>query len=724
MSKKKKKQTQGPAELSWFYLKPFLKYLRPHRLRLLAAFLAMLSVGFFGSFSILLLKYPLDILFGGGRKKQAQAAVEKALEENRAVLAQAAAGAWESGAPPGQEALLAAVEQLSAALEARGASDEPDKAEKQAKTKLGEKLPFLKKIRERAEAQWAPVKAGFERRQAAFEAWMSARPLDALWLFAGILIGFTLFKSVAEYMANFFLAWTLYHTIIKIKEDIFAHIMRMDYAFFIRRTTGFLESRISGDVVKIKGIFDVLISDAVQQPIQLVFLIVVLFIISPQLTLISLGAVVVGFWPLVYFARQIRKVTKKSKRKEDELSSSTDESLRNFRVVKIFGAEDYEIRKFRRLNDRLFRLFMNRRVARFASSPIMEVVGSVGVGLVLIVGGILVLGARGKAPILEPAPFMVYLIALSRFYTPMKKLSRLNINWQEASVSAGRILEMFRIEREVAEAPDALAVPDVRQAIEFKNVCFTYGEKPVLRDINLRLEVGKVVAMVGRSGAGKSTLANMLPRLFDPTGGAIEIDGVDARRLKLRDLRALFGVVTQDTVLFNDSVEANIAYGVDEIDEERVVAAAKAAHAHEFIEEMEGGHGYKTIIGQGGQRLSGGQRQRLAIARALYRDPQVLIFDEATSSLDVESERHVQRAIDNLLRGRTALIIAHRLSTIRHADEIVVLHEGRIVERGTHAALMGLGGEYWKLYHLAAEQHGGAAGEGAAAAELAESASN
>ena len=258
-----------------------------------------------------------------------------------------------------------------------------------------------------------------------------------------------------------------------------------------------------------------------------------------------------------------------------------------------------------------------------------------------------------------------------------------------------------------AEAPDAIPVHGFDHCIEFKNVSFAYGEKKVLDNINFRLERGKVVALVGHTGSGKTTLANLPTRLFDPIEGVVEIDGVDVRRLKLDGLRQLFGVVTQDIDLFNESVENNIAYAKDSIDKERLIGSAKAAFAHDFILELDGGKGYQSNIGESGRSLSGGQRQRIAIARALYRNPQILIFDEATSALDVESERYVQQAIDNLLEGRTALIIAHRLSTIRHADEILVMKEGRIVERGKHEDLLAQKGEYWEFHKISADLESG-----------------
>jgi len=322
---------------------------------------------------------------------------------------------------------------------------------------------------------------------------------------------------------------------------------------------------------------------------------------------------------------------------------------------------------------------------------------------VLVLGGILVLGPGDRKPILEPTYFLLYILTCSRFYTPLKKISRLNINWQEAKVSANRIQEVLHTLPAVRESANPKPIARLDRTIEFQNVSFAYGEKQVLSQVSFAIPAGKVVALVGPSGAGKTTIANLLPRLMDPTAGRVLFDGIDARELSLSDLRQMFGVVTQDTVLFNDTVERNIAYTDKEIDRERLVRAAQAAYADDFIRNLRGGDGYKTIIGQSGQRLSGGQRQRLAIARALYRDPQILIFDEATSSLDVESEKNVQAAIDNLLQDRTALLIAHRLSTIRHADEILVLRNGEIIERGNHHDLMELRGEYWKQNRLAAD---------------------
>ncbi|MCX7011917.1 MAG: ABC transporter ATP-binding protein, partial [Candidatus Sumerlaeota bacterium] len=565
------------TEPNWRYVRPFVKYLRPHKWRLAAAFVAMLAVGVFGSFSLLLLIQPVSILFGAGRAKEAEQAVEKTLEKNRKVFERAVEERGAEGAE--NDPLYGALEELSGALSQREEVRKKGVVEKGAPSQLVQSLPLVQRARDWWDREVAPLKAWYDRNKKAAEAWLQGNPLLALWLFAGLLIGFTMVQAAAEYLSKYLLSYALYDAVIKIKQDIFSHIMHLDYAFFIKRTTGFLESRVSSDVTQIKDIFDALISDGVQQPILLVCTVAVLYIISPQLTIIALVGVAIGFWPLAHFAKQIRSVTRKSRRKVDELSSSIEESLRNFRVVKIFGAEEHEIGKFRALNKRLFKMFMSRRVARFASSPIMEIIGAAAGGVVLVIGGYLVLGTKTQAPILDSSKFLVYLLALTRFYSPMKKLSRVNLSWQEAAVSAARIREMFDTKPVVVEAPNAQPIDCVKKAIEFKHVAFSYGEKPVLEDINLRIEVGKVVALVGRSGAGKSTLANMLPRLFDPTAGAIEVDGVDMRRLKLADVRRLFGVVTQDTVLFNDTVEENIAYAAAAVDPERLLAASKAAYA-------------------------------------------------------------------------------------------------------------------------------------------------
>lgn len=700
-----KKNMHAPAstyEVRGFFLRPFVKYLRPHYWRIAIALFSMIAVGFFGSFSILMLKTPLEILFGAGRQKQAAVQLEQAVKDaaeplNRLLTQEAPAGT------PQKDAQLA-FEAVKQALAEKEAADAQDDIQSQAPKRMLQSLPGAKQIEAWVNQNFSPLKERFKVRKAQFEDWVRRDKREALWLFAFILVLFTTLKGAAEYIAKYHLAHTLYHAMVSLKEDIFRHIIGLDYGFFIKRTTGFLESRVNSDVGRVRVIFDAIISDGVQQPIMLFFHLVVLFVISPRLTWIALLGMLVAFIPLYYFARQIKKVTRKSKHKEDELNSTMEESLRNYRVVKIFGGEHFEVGKFHDLNQKMFKLFIQRRIARFASSPIMEIIGSVAAAAVLVIGGMLVVGQPDKDPILEPSAFVVYLIVCTRFYGPLKKLSRMNVNWTEARVSASRILEMLHVEPEVQERPDARPIQRLEHAIELRNVTFSYGDAVVLKDINFSIPRGKIVALVGRSGSGKSTIANLLPRLFDPTGGAIFFDGQDARDLKLADLRHLFGVVTQDTILFNDTVEANIAYAQDNVDRERVKRCAQAAFAHDFVLQLDGGRGYKTVVGQGGQSLSGGQRQRLAIARALYRDPDVLILDEATSSLDTESERYVQEAIDNLLRGRTALIIAHRLSTIQHADEILVLEGGTIVERGSHEQLLEADGEYRKLYHMAVER--------------------
>lgn len=702
MPKDNKHAPVSEYEPQGFFLRPFMKYLRPHWWRLVIALVAMVFVGFFGAFSLLMLKTPLEILFGAGRQEQAAVLLEEAVEQSRAPLQDALTRLPAN--TDSEKQAVQALQRLSAALDEKNAADAQEKLDSQAPKRMLEGVPGYQKIKAFSDARLNPIKIRLEAQKVKFEEWIRRDKHEALWLFACILVVFTACKGAAEYISKYHLAHTMYHVMVSIKEDIFKHIIGLDYGFFIKRTTGFLESRISSDVNRIRSILESLISDGFQQPIMLFFYFFGLLYISPRLTVIAMIGIVFAFGPLYFFARQIKKVTRKSKRKEDELNSTMEESLRNFRVVKVFGGEEYEIRKFHELNHKLFGLFIQRRIARFASSPIMEVIGSFAAGAVLLVGGFLVVGAPDQDPILEPSSFVVYLLLCTRFYAPLKKLSRMNVNWSEARISASRILEMLHTEPEVRERPDAKPISELKGGIEFQDVSFAYGEAPVLDRINFRIDRGRVVALVGRSGSGKSTIANLLPRLFDPTGGRINFDGVDARDLKIADLRRLFGVVTQDTVLFNDTVETNIAYGESKIDHERVVQCAKAAFADEFVRQLDGGLGYKTVVGQSGQSLSGGQRQRLAIARALYRDPQVLILDEATSSLDVESERYVQEAIDNLLRGRTALIIAHRLSTIRQADEILVLDGGKIVERGDHESLLAAQGEYWKLYRMAVER--------------------
>jgi subfamily B ATP-binding cassette protein MsbA len=528
------------------------------------------------------------------------------------------------------------------------------------------------------------------------------------WL-AGFIAFMALLSGLFEFGFNYNLSYAIYGAIIALKSEIFRHVLDQDMRFFNERSVGFLMNRVTGDVQAVGQVFDVVIKDGLLQSFRMVFLFSLLVYLQWHMTALLLLFIVPTFAILAFFARSLRKVARKQKKRQDVLSAAMNESLGNIRLVKALATEDLECERFDEHNAKLFHYEMNRRLAKFAASPIMECLGAFAIATALIWASWAVFSEK----IMDPSDFMVYAGTLILFYKPIKSLSKMNVNWQNGAISAERMGEMLSLHPAVTDPPQGVAPVEldaVREGIAVHDVTFAYDQKIVLDHVTIRLPAGTTTAIVGRSGSGKTTLANLLLRLYDPDSGHIEIDDRDIRNFRLRELRSHFGIVTQETLLFDDTVAGNIAYGTrdgrnpnggrGEVNMKLVVAAGKAANAHEFIMALDGGLGYLSPVGPRGGSLSGGQRQRLAIARAFYRDPQILLLDEATSALDTKSEAAVQKALYSLMEHRTVIVIAHRLSTIMHAQSIVVLHEGKVVEQGTHPELIALGGHYAMLYNL------------------------
>ena len=509
------------------------------------------------------------------------------------------------------------------------------------------------------------------------------------------LIGCYLLKGVGAYVSTYLMTGVGQRVVMDIRNTLFGHIVRQSVAFFSSRTTGRLMSRITNDVHQVQQAVSVTLVDLLRESLALVAYASLLFYYDVRLALVCMTGAPLVIYPLVRLGQRVRRTTKRSQEELERLSHVTAEAFTGHRIVKAFGAETFEEDKFRAASSEVYRTNMKVTGAVAALPPLMEFLGGIGIA------GALWYGSREIATDrLTSGEFTSFMGALILMYGPVKKLSRVNAGIQQAIASAQRIFETMDVETEVQNRPHAKALGRLQEDITFQNVGFQYETDPdkwILRDINLTVRSGEIVAIVGLSGAGKTTLAHLLPRFHDVSDGAIFFDGVDIRDGTLTSLRSQIAMVTQETVLFDDTIARNISYGVPNATTAWVEAAARAAHAHEFISELD--QGYETRIGERGQRLSGGQRQRLAIARAVLTDAPILILDEATSSLDSESEALVQDALSHLLANRTAFVIAHRLSTVRRADQILVLDQGKIVEQGRHEELLTQPGSvYAKLY--------------------------
>lgn len=519
--------------------------------------------------------------------------------------------------------------------------------------------------------------------------------IDALLFICGILITAFFLRNVARFMASFFMANVRVGAVKDIRNAIYYKILILPLSFYNKNKKGDILARITNDVQEVEYSIMNYLEMLVRDPITVIAFLIFMLSMSPQLTLFVLVILPITGYIIGLIGRSLRKTSKIGQARMAEMLSHIEESISGLRIIKAFNAINYSDRKFKEQNGLLSSLMIGIYRKRDLSSPMSEFLSSVVIIIVLWFGGRMVLS--DTSPI-SAADFITYIIIFSQIIPPAKTFAQGYYHIQKGIASAERIFEILDAEEVIVQKPDALSITDFKDKIEYRNVGFKYIKENVLNGINLKIEKGKIIALVGESGGGKSTMVDLLPRFYDVTEGAIFIDGNDLRDYRIDGLRGLMGIVTQESILFNDSLFNNIAFGSTKASKEDVIAAAKVANAHDFIMQME--KGYDTTIGDRGSNLSGGQRQRISIARAILKNPPILIMDEATSSLDTESERLVQDALSKVMSTRTSIVIAHRLSTIKHADEIIVMQKGQIAERGKHDELLAKDGVYKRLFDL------------------------
>jgi ATP-binding cassette, subfamily B, bacterial MsbA len=524
---------------------------------------------------------------------------------------------------------------------------------------------------------------------------VSAENIDPFMLLVlpGALILIFSIKG-AFYYLQAILMGTIGHGIIKdLRDELYTKYMDLSLRYFTDRSTAELMSRVTNDVKLIEGAVTRAITGLLQHSLSAIALLAVIFYTNWKLAIIASVVFPIAVYPVAFLAKRLKKYSTKSQEKMSNLNTLLMESFTGIRIVQAFRRQKFEVDRFEKETGRLYDLEISQVKVSAIPRPLMEVFGAIGGGAAIYVGGLIIM--KGS---MTPGDLARFLTAVFLLFDPVRQLNGLNQAIMQGIAAAERVFEVLDTVSDITEKEDAIEMSPLKEVIEFRDVSFSYDEAPVITKLDLSLNKGKILAIVGSSGGGKTTLVNLLPRFYDVTEGSILFDGVDIRDASLNSLRAQIAIVTQQTILFNDTVRNNISYGLPDLPQEEVVGAARAAFAHEFIEQLP--EGYETIIGEKGVRLSGGQCQRLSIARALLKNAPILILDEATSALDTESEKQVQRAINRLMEGRTSFVIAHRLSTILHADRIIVLSGGHIVESGTHQELYKNNGEYRRLYDL------------------------
>jgi subfamily B ATP-binding cassette protein MsbA len=513
-----------------------------------------------------------------------------------------------------------------------------------------------------------------------------------MWIPVAVILIYLL-KGVCNYTQTILMSFIGQRVVADLRNNLYRRIQMQSLSFFTKNPTGILMSRITSDVAYVQGAVSEAVTSLLKDSFTLICLVFVIFYRDWQLAIIAMLVFPLTIYPIAKFGAKMRNIATRTQVTIGSLTTLLQETISGTRIVKAFSMEEYENKRFANENEHLFKLALKAVSVNAISSPFMEFLGGIGIAAIIFYGGYQVI--KGAS---TPGTFFSFLTALIMLYEPVKRLTNVNNTIQQGIAGAMRVFSIIDIVPDIKNDSDAIGLPKISLGIDIKDVTFRYEEAPVLKNINLSIKAGEVVAFVGMSGGGKTTLVNLIPRFYDVSEGQILIDGHDIRHVTIESLRGQIGIVTQQTILFNDTVRNNIAYGNIEKTDKDIIQAAKAANAHDFIMNLP--KGYDTVIGEQGAKLSGGERQRISIARALLKDAPILILDEATSSLDTEAEIEVQDALEYLMKGRTTLIIAHRLSTIRNAHRILVLANGEIVEEGTHESLLEKRGEYFKFYSM------------------------